>query len=273
MASVESAIAAVITTTLRPLVKLLLRYGVTHTDLTAILRRVYVDVALTDFKLPGRKQSDARIAVLTGLSRKEVKKVRSKELPESPQALMKQNRASWALSAWLRDKSFLDETGNPRSLSVREEDPDSFSVLAKKYCGDVPVRAVLDELIHVGAVRVVDNTRVEPTSIGYISKHDTSELLRVSLQNVADHIATIDYNDQNKPHKSRLELVVKYDNVTQTGTDAFRALSRDKAKSLLAYLDNFLAIHDLDTNDTHDETSGNRTGLGIYYFEDDADNG
>jgi len=120
-------------------------------------------------------------------------------------------------------------------------------------------------------VRIDKNDRVVPTSVAYVPNL-SSELLRVSFQNVADHIATIDFNDQNKPNNSRLELVVKYDNVSESGAEAFRALSRDKAKSLLVYLDKFLAVHDGDTNDSQEDQNGTRTGLGIYYFEDKPSN-
>lgn len=256
---------------MRPFVRLLLRYGITHTDLTAVLRRVYVEVALEDFKLPGKKQSDARISVLTGLSRKEVKKVRAKDVSEDTDLLVKRNRASWAVSAWSRDKAFVTKDGKPMALSLDGSGKVNFNDLVQKYCGDVPVRAVLDELIRVGAVQIDADNFVSPTADTYLPK-DTDELLRVAFQNVADHISTIDYNDQNRPRSSRLELAVTYDNVTESGTEAFRALSREKSKSLLVYLDKFLAIHDADVNpnvnpDT-EEREGTRTGLGIYYFED-----
>lgn len=55
-----------------PLVRILLRYGVTHAALVDISKRVYVRAAARDFQLPGCKQSAARISVLSGLPRKDV---------------------------------------------------------------------------------------------------------------------------------------------------------------------------------------------------------
>ena len=57
---------------LKPLIRILLRNGVGFDEFAEIGKAVYVDVASTEFKVPHRKMSQARIAILTGLTRKEV---------------------------------------------------------------------------------------------------------------------------------------------------------------------------------------------------------
>jgi hypothetical protein len=58
---------------LNPLVRILIRNGVTATETADLIRRVFVDAATSEeFQLPGRRLSDTRVAILTGLSRKEV---------------------------------------------------------------------------------------------------------------------------------------------------------------------------------------------------------
>src|SRR5690606_40469821 len=60
---------------LRPLIRVLLRHGMSCQDFTEIARWVYVDVAMKDseFALKSRsKQFKSRAAVITGLSRKAV---------------------------------------------------------------------------------------------------------------------------------------------------------------------------------------------------------
>lgn len=267
MATIDSVLRIVITTTLRPFVRLLLRYGISFADVSAILRKLYVEVADEEFKIAGRKQSHARIAVLTGLTRREVKKVMA-ESPSESGGAFKLNRAAWALSGWSSDTEFLTEQNQPKELSITESGPGTFESLIKKYGGDVPYRSILDELLRVGAVKRLANNTVVPTSTGYVPAADNEELLRISFQSVADHISTIDFNDQNSPDASRLQLTVNYDNVTQEGMEIFRHLSREKSKELLLYLDRFLATQDRDTNTTLIGEGKVRTGISIFYFEE-----
>ena len=57
---------------LRPLVKILLRNNVPHQTLAEWAKQAYVEVAKNEFGIDGKKQTVSRIAILTGLTRKEV---------------------------------------------------------------------------------------------------------------------------------------------------------------------------------------------------------
>src|SRR5512134_387979 len=61
---------------LRPVVRLLLRCGVTWKEFAELCKVVYVEVAAADFGRRGRPTNASRIAILTGLGRREVKRVR-----------------------------------------------------------------------------------------------------------------------------------------------------------------------------------------------------
>ena len=60
---------------LGPLIRILLRQGISYVEFAEIVKAVYVEVALKDFKVEGRKATRTRVAVMTGLTRKEVKRV------------------------------------------------------------------------------------------------------------------------------------------------------------------------------------------------------
>ena len=70
---------------LRPLIKILIRNGVSFSELSEVAKETYVHVASTDFKVPHRKMSQARIAILTGLTRKEVNRLTTKREGEEDQ--------------------------------------------------------------------------------------------------------------------------------------------------------------------------------------------
>ncbi len=142
--------------------RILLRNGVSYSTFADFVKWVYIDVAGKEFDIKGRKQSTSRIAVITGLSRKEVLRVRQLPRPDDRASTEKYNRAARVIAAWRRDRDFLDAEGKPAPLPMAGPDV-SFSELVKRFSGDVPVRATLDELIRVGAVERLEDGRVSLT--------------------------------------------------------------------------------------------------------------
>ncbi len=262
-------IHAIVRMVMVPFVRLLLRYGVAHSDFSAITRRLYVEVAERDFQLTERNQSVARVAVLTGLTRREVKRILDEPDPDA--IPIEFNRAGRVVEAWMRDRTFWGDNGQPAALSITSKSRSSFHALVKKYGGDIPARAVMDELISRGAIRKEGET-VLMTSTGYVPAGDSEEMLTVTFRSVGHLISTIDHNDQNGSDQPRLQLTVEYDNVSSEGADSFRILSREKSKEMLVYLDRFLATQDRDINPAITGDGQVRTGLGIFFFQDDNDN-
>lgn len=256
--------------TLRPFVRLLLRYGVGYGDFETVVKRLFIEVADQDFRLENRKQTISRISVLTGITRREIKKIL--ECPESAQEdIFIYNHAARILTHWLHDSDFHDSFGKPTGLSVNNSGPGSFDSLVKKHGNNTPTRAVLDELKRIGAVQVEDDDIAKMSSVGYVPSMDKQELLKVSFQSVADLLSTIDFNDSNETVTTRLQLSVNYDNVTDDGVDVFRRISREKCRELLLYLDRFLSTQDRDNNPMLDGEGTNRTGLGIFFFHENSE--
>ena len=65
---------------LRPLVRLLLSFQVSYPFLSTLLKSIYVDVADQEFSVDGKRQSDSRITLLTGVHRKDVKRLRDEHI-------------------------------------------------------------------------------------------------------------------------------------------------------------------------------------------------
>lgn len=145
---------------LRPLARMLLRNGVSYKAFAELAKRVFVEVAQEEFRIPGRKQSDSRVSVITGLSRKEVKRVRSEGGANDDSLLRLHNRASRVIYGWLQDREFLDAQGQPRPLPVEDPRGPDFVDLVRRYSGDAPPRAVMDELERLRAVERRDDGRL-----------------------------------------------------------------------------------------------------------------
>ena len=115
------ALQAALAKLLRPVVRLLLRHSVPYTAFEAIAKRVYVDVAMTEFPLPGRKPTASRASILTGLTRKDVQRLLAEPALENDAAAMPYSRAARVLTAWGREPEFRASHGKPRALQIEGE--------------------------------------------------------------------------------------------------------------------------------------------------------
>ena len=132
----------------------------------------------------------------------------------------------------------------------------------------MPARAVLDELLRVGAVERLDDGRIRLLARAYVPSTSDLDKLDILGADVAALIATIDHNLQRGEADPRFQRKVMYDNVPRESVAAFRALSAEQAQALLEAMDKWLAQHDRDVNPSVPGTERVRVGIGIYYFEE-----
>ena len=261
----KSALEQAVTLLLRPLFRILLRQGMAFTAFEKLAKRVYVDLAFNEFGLPGKKPSISRTSILSGLTRKDVQRLLAEPGERATAADANYNRAARVLTGWIRDAEFADAAAAPRPLEV--DGGHGFAGLVRRYSGDMPVRAVLDELLRVGAVRRLADGRIELRTRAYVPAHGDDEKLNILGQDVADLITTIDHNLQHAGNGARFQRKVMYRGITPRALPAFRRLSATQAQALLERLDRWLAAQ-LESQPHADPGSAHaRVGLGIYYFE------
>ena len=263
---VTKAISAAVTNILRPLVRLLLRNGVPYRTFSDIAKRVYVDVATEEFRLPGRKQSKSRVSILTGLSRKEVLRVGRLPVGDDLGAGARYNRAARVIAGWVRDRRFRDGTGNPAVLPF-EGGAASFRNLVKTYSGDAPARAVLDELLRVGTVQRSPGGKIRLLERSYIPK--TGEIDKIGILGVdaSDLIATIDHNIR-QPGTPFFQRKVCYDNLPLEALPELKRKAADRGQALLESMDRWMSARDRDVTPDVPGTGRKRAGIGIYYFQE-----
>lgn len=254
---------------LKTLIRVLLRHGVPFQAFADMAKRAYVEVAREHFSIPGRKPTTSRVAVLTGLTRKEIQKLLESALQPDRETAERYNRAARVVSGWIRDRDFSDADAQPSSLHL-EGANGTFADLVRRYSGDMPPRAVLDELLRVGAVEKLEDGRVKLVARAYIPRSSDSDMLAILGSDVSDLIDTIEHNLQHTDDP-RFQRKVMYDNVSREGVAKFRELSAARAQGLMEYLDSWLSQHDRDVNPTVDGTGRMRAGLGIFYFEENLE--
>lgn len=268
--NLNQALSSAVIKLLRPLMRVLLRNGIPYGTFADLAKRVYVRVAMEEFGIPERKQSISRVSIITGLSRKEVRRVN--ELPEIDEGdtIGRYNRAARVISGWVRDRRFADNDGKPADLFFEGDGP-TFIELVKRFSGDVPARAVLDELLRVGVVERVADGRIRLVNHAYIPHTQEVDKLGIMGTDVRDIISTIDHNLRCEAGHGFFQRKVSYDNLPEEVLPELRKLTTKQGQSLLEEMDRWLSQYDRDVNPTINGRGRKRAGIGIYYFEEDVE--
>lgn len=262
----KNVLARAIIKILRPLIRVLIRNEVTHAELTELVRQTYVEVAYDSYSIPGQEMTFSRVAVLTGLSRKEV--VRLKGVLDAEEVSVKQapNRAQRVVHGWLSDKDFLDRKRLPKDLPVKGS-AGSFQTLVQRYSGDITYGAVLDELNLIGVTELTEAGSVRLVNKAYIPHKDELEKVRIMSVCVSDLFESAVYNIEDKEDDPRFQRQMVYSGIETTLARKFKTLSGKKATDLLESLSKYLST-ERDKSTASERAGGARVGLGIYYFEE-----
>jgi hypothetical protein len=254
---------------MQPLVRILIRHGVSFAELSEVLKSVFVEVAGRDFALPDRSSSQSRVAILTGLTRKEVAK--HEGLLESGDVLKvvsNLNRVTRVLEGWHSDPAFTGPYGMPLDLpfDLLDGGP-SFVSLVRKHSGDMAPRAMLDELLRVGAVERVSSGALKILMRSYIPENLQAEALQRFGEVVRDFINTYEFNMGKKQGQGRFERIVySNDGLRADLLPAFDALIRAKGLSLLIELDNWMSAQETSVAGKAKSAKRIMTGVGVYHF-------
>jgi hypothetical protein len=146
-----------------------------------------------------------------------------------------------------------------------DEAENSFAELVRRYSGDAPPRAVLDELEQVGAVQRLDDGTLCLVTRGYIPQTDSPERLGIFGVMAADLLHSSDYNLCDESAKPYFQRVVSNERISAAATEEFQQVTRRYCQQFLEKLDQWLAENEVEVGNG-DELR--RIGVGIYYFED-----
>lgn len=272
--NVTRAVAGALTRIFRPLVRILLRRSVPFHTCAELLRWVYADVAMNEFGIEGRKQTKSRVAVITGLSRKEVDRLLKLPPPaDRDQGEQKPwHRATRVLSGWAEDPAYRTASGTPRTIPVEGEAP-SFQDLVERYSGGTTVRSVLDEVLAAGAVQQSARGRLKLIRPYYVTEVGDRDLQNLDVLGIsaAELLKTVDHNirpDQDDPHFQRLVFQI---DVPESARAETRRHVRERCQALANEIDEYLARQARERPEGPSRSPVSRMGIGIYYFEGETD--
>lgn len=260
--TVRDILHGAVTRLLKPLARILLRHNISFLTFSDLAKRVFIEVAEEEFPPEGRKQSVSRIAMLTGLSRKEVLRIKRLPPPSDGEAMAQQERSTRIISGWTRDPRFQDQDGAPLPLHFEGQEG-SFYDLVRRYSGDIPPRAVLDELMRVGLAERQEDGRIRLVARAYIPQAGTAEKLSILGSEACDLLDTIDHNIHAEGEEPYFQRKVCYYRFPARYLPELRKLTRRRSQELLEELNRWMAEHD----EAGADEDARRTGVSIYYFE------
>ena len=265
-ADINEALTTAVRRILTPLVRLLIRQGISFAAVSELLSETYIRVAQESFAIEGRKQSVSRIATLTGLSRKKVAEVLNAPTLNLREVDKQYNRAARVISGWLTDPDYQNTKGKPLALTF-DDDSKNFTGLVKRFSGDIPPRAILDELIRVGAIEQQANGKYRLVDRAYIPNRAIDSKLAILGADVSDLVETIEHNIHGQG-EARFQRKVAYNAIPVKEIQKLKPKLEQQAQLTLEKLNTLLAKHDTDTNNGGGEKGSARVGVGIYYFEE-----
>ena len=242
---------------LRALIRTLLRNGMSYGEFDQIARKCFVDVAYDDFTTAGKKQTVSNVAILTGLNRKEVKKMHELDVDQAEVNSKQYNRSIRVLGGWINDPVYLRKDGNPRDLDY--EGVGSFSELVKKYSGDMPVAAMQKALIASSNIKFTDDNQVRLLSHAYLPSDDPVEKLAILGADTRQLIETIDFNLTAAEEDLRFQRKASNPRVAVAAIPKIKQFLRRRGQAFLEELDLYLSQHETDDDSTTE------LSIGLFY--------
>lgn len=250
---------------LRPLASMFLRCGLTWKEFSDLSKSVFVQSATEEFGISGRPTNISRVSILTGISRKEVKRQRDLVLDREPVTKGKTTDATRVLSGWYQNPAYQDSDSSPLLLAESGPRP-SFDSLCSTYSGDISPHAMLKELLKTQAVVRTDDGLLRVVKRYYQpAVHDDENLLwAVSL--IRDLTETMNNNVfLTDEYGARFGRKADNDRVPVSAVSEFREFLDQKGQTFLEEIDDWLTEHE--TSESAEPSEYLRIGVGMFAIE------
>lgn len=249
---------------LRPLVRLLMAFGVNYPAFANLAKGVFVDVAARDFPEDGAPITDSRVSILSGVHRREVKRLRDDALQRrSPPVAV--SLGGQIVARWCADPRCLDAQRRPLPLPrlASKGGELSFEKLVEGVSKDIRSRAVLDEWLRLGVARLDDEDRVHLLDSAFIPVQGFDEKAFYFGKGVHDHMAAATHNMLGSAPPF-LDRVAYYDALTPESAGKLRELARELALGALQEI-NRQAL-ELQMQDADEEGAKVQVTFGAYFY-------
>lgn len=254
---------------LRPLARLMIDHGLQHPAMVELLKKALVDEALAGYSPTDKSASDTRIALQTGLHRKDVRRLREEPALEEVVAPMVPV-AAHVVARWISDPRFLlaDKTPMPLARTPRLGDPGKpdFSALVAEVSRDVGARAVLDELVRMGVVGIDAEGLVSLKDTAFVPREGLGDAFHFLAGNVGDHLSTAAFN--LSPDRTEPQMLEQSAFSAGLSTEQAQALHQTGRRLWADALQQFLVTATVaEQRSASDDGEKHRVRFGVYFHQ------
>lgn len=263
----SDAIIRVLKGLLRPLVRALIAQGVTAPAFYRLVKQAYVDVAEKELGVGTAAVTDSQISVATGVHRRDVKAMRSKDQTEEAATRAKISTLSLVVGNWLALDDYTSQDGTPKALPRFGSGTPSFESLVQSISRDIRPRTVLDELIRQNLVDLdAEKEMVTLQTHAFVGPADQEQRIHFFSSNVGDHLAAAAENlvAENPPF---LERAVYYNRLSQDSVDILEEMARDLGNQTLLKVNKI--ANEQQANDKNLETPLERFRFGMFFYREE----
>jgi hypothetical protein len=257
---------------LRPLVDLLVRNGVTFPEFAELLKSIYVDVADQEMTIPGKQQTQSRISLISGVHRKDVKRLLEVNRGDSEPVAQKQSFGSRVLGVWLGRSSYRNGDGSLKALPKTSANGIDFESLVASVTKDLRPRALLDDWLQQGVVHIDAEGSIVLDPDVFIPSQGFEDKLYYFGRNLRDHIAAGASNLQRSEQEPALfDRAVFYDGLSRNSMSELQSYANQFGTQSLEQL-NQRALELAEQDDADDEHHHHgRITFGAYFYQENRD--
>ncbi len=247
-----------------PVARLLLRHQVTYPALAELLKAVYVEEATKHFGLPDRPQTQSRLSLLTGIHRKDIKRIQAEALAPEPTPPSVSLGAQLVLR-WTAEVEYQDAQGGPSALPrlAGDRTRPSFEALVESVSKDIRPRAVLDEWLRLGVATLDAEDAVRLVSAAFIPSEGFDEKAHYFGRNLHDHAAAAAHNVAGEG-QPLLERNVYYAQLRAESVEELRELASEAGMEALQKVNARARV--LQTQDKGESDAVYRMSFGAYFY-------
>jgi hypothetical protein len=274
--NVKTALLMALRRLLRPLVKIMLREGLTYSHFAAVAQMAFVESAAKDFVEKGMKSSGSSVSARTGMSLEEVRSVLLEQERFEAQGLSDtSNPFARVLHGWYNDRDYVGPYGFPIDLPFVGKSL-SFTDLTNRHASDVSPEVVLQELQRIKAVTEVGVNVWKPLKQEYIETSFSPENLGRMASLVESLLSTLEKNTRKANEGAELfERTMIVDRpLTRSQFLELQSYLRISGGQFLQRVDTFAAV---DLQEKMDPQSGEiadiRAGLQCFLYVEPTPDG
>lgn len=253
------------------IIRLALRNGVSCSELIDLCKLLYVKISAEEYGIRGRETNDSRIALMTGIDRKEVKTLKQR-IKNIAQYDGEPYSMAAILSEW-HSNPIYSSNGEPLELMFDGAQP-SFTSLVKACSPSAAPVTVLREFKQSLVIAETDEGLLKalkrvyvPNYFGHNSNKSPEPVnpkaIGLGSSMLTDHINTIFHNlyREDKDESERLDLRATNHAVSIDKLPDFYKMVDREGMALLVKVDNWLSENQVDEDGAEPSI---RLGLGLY---------